>query len=86
MKGSFAHHCPDDRIQTGTIAPARQHTDFHYQLLPYEFVLVRALRIEIRRFCLLEIGSKYQVITLALGGLRAVARAIRQIPCRSGFR
>ncbi len=31
--GSFEHCCPDDRVQSGSISTAREHSDFHVTIL-----------------------------------------------------
>ncbi len=31
--GSFEHCCPDDRVQSGSISTAGEHSDFHVTIL-----------------------------------------------------
>src|SRR3977135_1336576 len=33
VEGALTHHCPNDRIQSGTVASAGQHSDLHRLIL-----------------------------------------------------
>src|SRR5258708_33606755 len=33
VEGALTHHCPNDRIQPGTVASAGQHSDLHRLIL-----------------------------------------------------